>query len=522
MLQEWLQKDSNSIFHTVSWENSKFFNGYDEEVNCFYPNRMDDGTPVAPLPFTKLDAILINGMGSALMPKSLSQLNLKVGADYTKFNLEEFNVEPNKKYLFRVIGANAGLPLEIQIGGHKMKVVASDGNKLKTDNLDNVDSLIVNSGERYDFVIDTTNFDTKQNYFIVVKTLETKKYDFTALSTRNFGVAVLKYNTIKKAICSTACVECSPSAKCKKANCPFAPTIEENNKNYQCISIGDMKSASFDKSDTDMLGLRYSKEEFEEYFFNFHFSGSVSQRSSINGRQFVLPSVPPFFKKNPLDALTDCICPEPTCTCSHKKSIGKNKIIQFNIFNMGTGAGIDGTAHPVHIHGHHFYVVAMGYPKYISGTFGNFMENNKDINCRNNETCINATWADNDWLMGGVSGAQYPSFTNPPRKDTIFIPVGGYAVIRFRSNNIGYWFFHCHIEVHQGEGMSMIIQEGSDEEIAKSVNYQDINTCEKGPYYPSEIIATTPKTTTKRKSSKGLRISPSMIGLLLTISYSIF
>ncbi len=43
MLQEWLQKDSNSIFHTVAWENSKFFNGYTEETDCFLPNRMDDG-----------------------------------------------------------------------------------------------------------------------------------------------------------------------------------------------------------------------------------------------------------------------------------------------------------------------------------------------------------------------------------------------------------------------------------------------------------------------------------------------
>jgi hypothetical protein len=43
MLQEWLQKDSNSIFHTVGWENSKFFYGYTNETNCFLPNRMDDG-----------------------------------------------------------------------------------------------------------------------------------------------------------------------------------------------------------------------------------------------------------------------------------------------------------------------------------------------------------------------------------------------------------------------------------------------------------------------------------------------
>jgi len=266
MLQEWLQKDSNSVFHTVAWENSKFFNGYDDETSCFYPNRMDDGTVVAPLPFKQLDAILINGMGSTLIPKILSQLNSVVGLDYTKFNLEEFQVQPNKKYLFRVIGANAGLPLEIQIGGHKMKIVASDGNKLKPDNLDNVDSLIVNSGERYDFVI-TTMSELNQNYFIVVKTLETKKYDFTLLPTRNFGVAVLKYNTNNKAICSTACNECTRTSKCKRVNCPFAPTIQENNNIFECISLGEMKSSNFNEVDRDMLGLNYPSEKFEEHFF---------------------------------------------------------------------------------------------------------------------------------------------------------------------------------------------------------------------------------------------------------------
>ena len=469
------------------------------------------------MPFTSQDAILINGLGSVKIPKYLSQLDSVVGnSDYTKFNLEEFKVEPNKQYLFRVIGANAGLPLEIQVGGHKMKVVASDGNLLKTDNLNNVDSLIVNSGERYDFVINTTNIDNKKNYFIVVKTLETKKYDQTSLPTRNFGAAVLKYTTATTAICSSACVECNSQKKCKKANCPFSPTIKENTNLYECITIAEMDSANFSKADNDMLELRYEKTKFEEHFFNFHFSGSISQRSSINGQQFILPSVPPFFKKNPLEALTPCTCSTETCTCSHKLTIGRNKIIQFTIFNMGTGAGLEGTSHPVHIHGHHFYVVAMGYPKYVSGN-SLYFENNNDINCKDNESCVNATWSDSKWLMGNIDKAQYTNLLDPPRKDTILIPVGGYAVIRFRSDNVGYWFFHCHIEVHQGEGMSMIVQEGNDEEIAKAVNYQDINTCEKGPYYPSTI----PSLTTKYKVSVASNLMPSLLITLLSLVYSI-
>jgi len=34
------------------------------------------------------------------------------------------------------------------------------------------------------------------------------------------------------------------------------------------------------------------------------------------------------------------------------------------------------------------------------------------------------------------------------RKDTVIIPVGGYVVIQFISNNPGYWFMHCHVETY--------------------------------------------------------------------------
>lgn len=54
----------------------------------------------------------------------------------------------------------------------------------------------------------------------------------------------------------------------------------------------------------------------------------------------------------------------------------------------------------------------------------------------------------------------------------------GYAVVRFKSNNIGYWMMHCHIDIHHGEGMAMIIQEGDGEEIERIVNFNDVNFCE--------------------------------------------
>ena len=49
------------------------------------------------------------------------------------------------------------------------------------------------------------------------------------------------------------------------------------------------------------------------------------------------------------------------------------------------------------------------------------------------------------------------------KKDTVIVPYGGYVVIRFVVDNPGWWFFHCHIEIHQTEGMAAVVTELPDE-----------------------------------------------------------
>ncbi|XP_027072807.1 laccase-7 [Coffea arabica] len=75
--------------------------------------------------------------------------------------------------------------------------------------------------------------------------------------------------------------------------------------------------------------------------------------------------------------------------------------------------------HPVHLHGFNFYVLAQG--------FGNFdhARDSKNFN-----------------------------FDNPQERNTIGVPAGGWAVIRFRANNPGVWFLHCHLDVHLPWGLA--------------------------------------------------------------------
>jgi hypothetical protein len=281
-------------------------------------------------------------------------------------------------------------------------------------------------------------------------------------------------------------MECTFGSPCIRVNCPFWRGEIATSDPFKCISPGELTSLTIPDADRNILKNSYTPSEFQEYFMNFHFSGTVSQRSSINGHQFVLPSLPPFYFSNFSDCI-DQVCTQPPKSakeehCTYYIEIPENKVIQLVLFNMGMSGGLDGTSHPVHLHGHHFYVVAVGYPLYNSTT-RLFRKSNTDINCPDDSYCNDATWSDQGWNNGNVAQATIANLNNPPKKDTVLIPVGGYVVLRFRSDNSGYWFMHCHIEIHQAEGMAVIIKEGSDQKLRGLVGRSEsqINKCSKGP-----------------------------------------
>jgi FtsP/CotA-like multicopper oxidase with cupredoxin domain len=37
----------------------------------------------------------------------------------------------------------------------------------------------------------------------------------------------------------------------------------------------------------------------------------------------------------------------------------------------------------------------------------------------------------------------------------VYIPAQGYVVLRIKADNLGIWFFHCHVLWHSGTGMAM-------------------------------------------------------------------
>ncbi|XP_010529771.1 PREDICTED: laccase-4-like [Tarenaya hassleriana] len=76
--------------------------------------------------------------------------------------------------------------------------------------------------------------------------------------------------------------------------------------------------------------------------------------------------------------------------------------------------------HPLHLHGFNFFQVGRG--------LGNFNPN-KDPKRFN--------------------------LDDPVERNTIGVPSGGWVAIRFRADNPGVWFMHCHLEVHTTWGLKM-------------------------------------------------------------------
>ncbi|KAK6152511.1 hypothetical protein DH2020_015146 [Rehmannia glutinosa] len=76
--------------------------------------------------------------------------------------------------------------------------------------------------------------------------------------------------------------------------------------------------------------------------------------------------------------------------------------------------------HPVHLHGFNFFAVGRG--------LGNF---NPEIDPKKF------------------------NLVDPVERNTIGVPSGGWVAIRFRADNPGVWFMHCHLEIHTTWGLKM-------------------------------------------------------------------
>ncbi|XP_021349767.1 L-ascorbate oxidase-like [Mizuhopecten yessoensis] len=356
--------------------------------------------------------------------------------------LTEFDVAPNRNYTFRVISAATLYPFRVYVEGHPtITVVASDGFALKPMV---VESFIINPGERYDFILFTDK--PKDNYLLVAQTLEVER-EITRRGEYHVAEAIIHYvgRARNLNLAKSGKNMCTASKKCVIFNCPYLlPTCV----NEICKTFNDARTDDFNSRPQDVRNID------NEHFFNFAFPGPGGfMEGSVNGRQFVPPVSPVYSQPEDIDTQCDVNCEDRTCRCTYTQEIESGKVYQFTLTNLGNGKG---WSHPVHLHGHSFYVMKMGFGQYNPG--GNLTDSTADISCTRGSKgyCNSPIWADETWNGGNVPDLV---LNDTAQKDTILVPTDGYVVIRFKADNPGAWFFHCHIDLHNTNGMGMVIIE---------------------------------------------------------------
>ncbi|KAH7067626.1 laccase-1 precursor [Paraphoma chrysanthemicola] len=96
--------------------------------------------------------------------------------------------------------------------------------------------------------------------------------------------------------------------------------------------------------------------------------------------------------------------------------------------------------HPIHLHGHDFFILAQG--------------------------------------SGSYSADTVLTLDNPPRRDTALLPASGYLVMAFETDNPGAWLMHCHIGWHVSEGFALQFIERYDEIAALTDSDRLTSGCE--------------------------------------------
>ncbi|OCL11751.1 Ferroxidase [Glonium stellatum] len=286
---------------------------------------------------------------------------------------ETFNIQPNKKYLIRIINISAFAAHYVKFDGHNMCVVAVDGVQTQPVTTDTIE---VSAGQRMDVII-TGMPNPKKNYAFVAS-MDPSMFDSVPSTLNLNSDGILQYNP--------------------KFPAP-APIRQSTFTPIDDFSLAPLDGQHIYGNPDQIITMLVN---FSDY--------SVGQRAALGPTPYVSPKVPTLYTA--LTTGQDALNPKVYGDGVNPFILKSGQIIEVVVNNIDTGA------HPFHLHGHTFQVVA-----------------------RTNTQ----PWDGNTKNLRAV----------PMKRDTMKVPAGGAIVLRFQANNPGVFLFHCHIEWHVQAGLSV-------------------------------------------------------------------
>ncbi|KAG0488241.1 hypothetical protein HPP92_007052 [Vanilla planifolia] len=361
-------------------------------------------------------------------------INGQPGFPYPCSNDGEFTarVDAGNRYLLRIINAANTKELFFAVAGHHLTVVGTDGSYVKPFT---TDFIMIIPGQTFDVLLDANSTAGSRHYIAI------RPYSSGFPVNIKNATAVLQYSGNQR----------SPRLA---MTLPSLPAFDDTNA---------------------VTAFTKQLHSLASEVHPVHVPQSIDQQIIITVAFNLLPCEPGKVCQGPLNTLLTTSLNNISFVKSARSSVldayyrnisgvfgtefpdkppvpydftGKNmpsfllltrkatevRVLEYNtsveIVFQGTNI-LAGENHPLHLHGHSFYVVGSG--------FGNFDKEKHPL--------------------------KY-NLVDPPYVNTVGIPMSGWAAIRFRAQNPGVWFMHCHFDFHQSTGMAtvLIVKDGEGSE----------------------------------------------------------
>ncbi|KAH8358764.1 hypothetical protein KR093_002270, partial [Drosophila rubida] len=383
--------------------------------------------------------ILINGKGR----NHLSQLP----DPDARHRYERLRVTPGYRYRMRVVYNGVfNCPVEFSIEQHKLLIISTDGNDIEPVL---ADGFFLTSAERFDFVLEANQY--AKNYWIRVRGYE-------RCEERNlYQGAVLSYRGAARSDQPQGNILASQQARdLPDDDVPFyvndfrhkvANESAESSglrqakpdNNVGTISLRSLEPVpwpSYTKFLTHYSCLNMQQAPNGELLFQLDEISSVQPGISMLQGPHLYQDDSYFCNRSSL-AAKKRQCDREVCECVHVIRFPAYRPIEMVIANYMDAA------HPIHMHGFTYRVVGQD-------AIGNLqdLKNIRELDKRGRLYRV----PDN-----------YPAVA----KDTVQVPGRGYVIIRFISNNPGFWSYHCHIESHSVQGMTAVLKIGENYQIKR-------------------------------------------------------
>lgn len=342
------------------------------------------------------------------------------------------NVVPGKTYLLRIINAALNDELFIAIANHTMTVVEADAvyTKPVTTN-----TIMIAPGQTTNVLLTASASDYKgKQFFILASPYATGQgtFDNSTLagilsysshtefntshlnSTTNFTNAIMP----KLPVFNDTAFATNFTLKLKSlANAQYPALVPQtvDKKFYFTVSLGFNPCPKGQKCQ-GVNGTKFTASINNISFvmptvalLQSHYTGKMKGVYKTN-----FPNNPPFpfnYTGNPPKNVTTPM------NGTRVKVLPFNTTVQLVLQDTSI-AGAE--SHPVHLHGFNFFIVGQG--------FGNYNETRDSPNF---------------------------NLVDPVERNTAGVPSGGWVALRFRADNPGVWFMHCHLEVHTSWGLKM-------------------------------------------------------------------